>query len=135
MNTNEELKTRPEHDCEFFLTTDVCVHSCECENITVSDSSLSVEYVPLKKYQVLQSENSEITLSLQVANQGLDILYVENEELKSENQKLREQLKVGVKIAELMIKYCNERNDGNTALIVEANLKSLKSLDLETIKQ
>jgi hypothetical protein len=51
-------KSVEEHDCEFFLVTDVAVHSCECERITVSDGMLTVEYVPLKQYQALQASRS-----------------------------------------------------------------------------
>jgi hypothetical protein len=57
---SKEIRETPEHDCEFFLTTDVCVHSCECEHVTVSDASTSIEYVPLKKYQVLQNRLSSL---------------------------------------------------------------------------
>jgi hypothetical protein len=69
MESNKEVS---EHDCEFFLTTDVCVHSCECEHVTVSDNSISIEYVPLKKYQSLKSETTS---------------------LREENERLREALK------------------------------------------
>jgi hypothetical protein len=57
---SKEIREIPEHDCEFFLTTDVAVHSCECENVTVSCGLSSIEYVPLKKYQALQSVLMEI---------------------------------------------------------------------------
>jgi hypothetical protein len=57
---SKEIREIPDHDCEFFLTTDVVVHSCECENVTVSDGLSSIEYVPLKKYQALQSVLMEI---------------------------------------------------------------------------
>lgn len=58
------MEKKPDHDCEFFLTTDVAVYSCECEHIEVSDKSISIEYVPLKKYQVLQSENERLLSAL-----------------------------------------------------------------------
>jgi len=61
---SKDIREIPEHDCEFFLTTDVCVDSCECEYVTVSNASTLIKYVPLKKYQVLQNRLSSFESAL-----------------------------------------------------------------------
>jgi predicted nuclease with TOPRIM domain len=45
-----------------------------------------------ERIKELEDENNELTLSLQVANQGLDCLYSENEELKGQAKDLGNQL-------------------------------------------
>src|SRR5690606_30158874 len=66
---------QPEHDCEFFLVTDVAVHACECDHILVSDNSTQKEYVPIEQTASLQK---------QVESDKKLI-----EELREENERLR----------------------------------------------
>jgi len=107
MNTSltarEKIDDELQHDCEFFLTSDVTVYSCKCEHITVSDKSISIEYVPLKKYQVLQSQLSSITTELEQlrkvrdeydhmrlsASNGLEAMARLNEQLQEELKHLK----------------------------------------------
>lgn len=53
------MSQQPEHDCEFFLVTDVAVHACECDHILVSDNNTQKEYVPIEKYASLQKQLEE----------------------------------------------------------------------------
>jgi hypothetical protein len=55
------IEKEVKHDCEFFLTTDVAVHSCECDWITVSDNSTVQVYVPLTQFESQSKRIEELT--------------------------------------------------------------------------
>jgi hypothetical protein len=59
-----------EHDCEFFLITNVAVYACECDPHHIEIDGQ--EYVPIEKLQSLQKEVDLLRKQLTLLNEKRD---------------------------------------------------------------
>lgn len=59
MNNNNAPLDFKNHECEFFLMTDIAVHGCECGRVTVSGGA-SIEYVSVEIYQAEKQKSDEL---------------------------------------------------------------------------
>jgi DNA repair ATPase RecN len=110
-----------EHDCEFFLITNVAVYACECDPHHIEIDKQ--EYVPIEKYLDASQQNEALSENLRLANKQIEALQAQVNELRTINDRFDK----GVQISELR-QQIKSLESKNTQLV-----EALREMEVQNI--